>query len=304
MARKYGETVAALLLVLVMASGVLLLPQGCGKDKDIMDLAADDGRLGTLVDALKVAGLEDALRGEGPFTLFAPTDEAFNLLPPGTLDGLLQNVPELQDILLYHVVSGELEEADLRALAPGVVETEQGTRAIVTVDGDNLSVDLARIIESDMAAKNGVIQVIDAVLVPPEDIVDTLVADGMQRFDSLVAAVQAVGLEDTLRGEGPFTLFAPTDSAFQALPPGAFSALLGDIPALTDVLLYHLVPETVLAEEIVTLMSLDTALEGETLTVTVDDGTAMVNDAEVIETDVLASNGIIHAVDAVLLPPE
>jgi uncharacterized surface protein with fasciclin (FAS1) repeats len=134
-----------------------------------------------------------------------------------------------------------------------------------------------------------------------QTIVDIAVADG--RFTTLVAALQAADLVDTLNGEGPFTVFAPTDDAFAALPEGTVDALLADIPTLTNILLYHVVPGKVLAADVVNLSSADTVL-GEAVKITVDGGTVKINDAQVIITDIEASNGVIHVIDAVLLPPE
>jgi uncharacterized surface protein with fasciclin (FAS1) repeats len=132
------------------------------------------------------------------------------------------------------------------------------------------------------------------------DIVDIAVEDG--RFTTLVAAVTAADLVDTLKGEGPFTVFAPTDDAFAKLPEGTVEALLNDIPALTDILLYHVVPGKVMAADVVNLSSADTAL-GKPLAIKVEDGNVMINDAQVIITDIEASNGVIHVIDTVLLPP-
>ena len=134
-----------------------------------------------------------------------------------------------------------------------------------------------------------------------QTVVDIAVADG--RFTTLVAALQAAGLVDTLNGEGPFTVFAPTDDAFAALPEGTVDALLADIPTLTNILLYHVVPGKALAADVVNLPSADTVL-GEAVKISVDGGTVKVNDAQVIITDIEASNGVIHVIDAVLLPPE
>jgi uncharacterized surface protein with fasciclin (FAS1) repeats len=148
------------------------------------------------------------------------------------------------------------------------------------------------------------ISAVPALAAPPiqadQDIVDVAVENGS--FTTLVAAVEAAGLVDTLKGEGPFTVFAPTDEAFAALPEGTVPALLADIPALTDILLYHVVPGKVMAADVVTLSSADTVL-GESVTIMVDGDKVMVNDAQVIITDVEASNGVIHVIDAVLIPP-
>jgi uncharacterized surface protein with fasciclin (FAS1) repeats len=130
-------------------------------------------------------------------------------------------------------------------------------------------------------------------------IVDIAVEDG--RFGTLVTALQAAGLVDTLSGEGPFTVFAPTDDAFAALPDGVVAGLLEDIPALTDVLTYHVVAGSVLAEQVVGLTSA-TTLQGEDVTVAVNDGSVMIDGANVIITDIIGSNGVIHVIDAVILP--
>jgi transforming growth factor-beta-induced protein len=131
------------------------------------------------------------------------------------------------------------------------------------------------------------------------DIVDTAVADG--RFTTLVAAVEAAGLVDALKADGPLTVFAPTDDAFAALPEGTVEALLGDIPALTDILLYHVVEGKVMAADVVALSSAPTLL-GQDLSISVMDGNVKVNESQVIITDIETSNGVIHVIDAVLLP--
>jgi len=131
-------------------------------------------------------------------------------------------------------------------------------------------------------------------------IVDIAVEDG--RFTTLVTALQAADLVDTLSGEGPFTVFAPTDDAFAKLPDGTLESLLADTPALTDVLLYHVVNGNVMAADVVTLNSADTVL-GESVDITVDGDVVKVNDSQVIITDIEGSNGVIHVIDTVLLPP-
>ena len=145
------------------------------------------------------------------------------------------------------------------------------------------------------------INALPALAQDEQDIVDVAVANG--NFTTLVAAVEAAGLVDTLKSEGPFTVFAPTDEAFAALPEGTVEALLADIPALTDILLYHVVAGKVMAADVVNLDSADT-VQGQPVAITVDaDGNVFVNDAQVIITDVEASNGVIHVIDAVIIPP-
>ena len=132
-------------------------------------------------------------------------------------------------------------------------------------------------------------------------IAEIAVEDG--RFTTLVAALDAAGLVETLSGEGSFTVFAPTDDAFAALPEGTVEALLADIPALTDILLYHVVDGTVMSEAALTLDGKDVeTLSGASFTVSVQDGNLYINDAQVIIADIEASNGVIHVIDAVLLP--
>jgi transforming growth factor-beta-induced protein len=298
---------------------VLLPPtdEAMGMDKkDIVDTAVADGRFTTLAAALEAAGLVETLKGEGPFTVFAPTDEAFAKLPAGTVEGLLKDIPQLTDILLYHVVPGKVMASDVVKLDGQMVDTAlEGKQIAVKLDGDKVMLnENVMVIITDVEAQNGVIHVVDTVLLPPadeaagmegmKDIVDTAVADG--RFTTLVAAIEAAGLVDTLKGEGPFTVFAPTDEAFAKLPAGTVDGLLKDIPQLTDILLYHVVPGKVMAADVVKLdgQEVETALEGKTIAIKIDGDKLMLNeDVMVIITDILTTNGVIHVIDAVLLPP-
>ena len=276
---------------------------------DIVDTAVADGRFTTLVTAVEAAGLVETLKGEGPFTVFAPTDDAFAALPAGTLESLLlpENKQQLTDILLYHVVPGKVMAADVTGLTSAT--TVLGKDIAIKVDMGNVYINEAKVIITDIETSNGVIHVIDAVILPPAEeaantIVDIAVADG--RFTTLVAAVEAADLVETLSGEGPFTVFAPTDDAFAALPAGTLESLLlpENKQALTDILLYHVVPGKVMAADVTGLTSATTVL-GKDITITVKDGNVFLNDTvEVIITDIEASNGVIHVIDAVLLPPQ
>lgn len=131
-------------------------------------------------------------------------------------------------------------------------------------------------------------------------IAEIAVEDG--RFTTLVAALDAAGLVETLSNDGSFTVFAPTDDAFAKLPAGTVEALLEDIPALTSILLYHVVEGNVMAEDVVKLNSA-TTLNGQDVMIKVDMGKVYVNDAQVVITDIQASNGVIHVIDSVILPP-
>ena len=266
----------------------------------IVDIAVADERFETLVAALQAAELVETLQGDGPFTVFAPTDDAFAALPEGTVEALLEDIPALTDILLYHVVAGDVRAADVVTLESAV--TVQGESVSITVEGDNVRINDSLVIIADIVAENGVIHVIDTVLLPPQapgSIVDIALQD--DRFETLVAALQAAELVETLQGDGPFTVFAPTDDAFAALPEGTVEALLEDIPALTDILLYHVVAGDVRAADVVTLESAVT-VQGEPVSITVEGDNVRINDSLVIIVDIVASNGVIHVIDAVLLP--
>jgi uncharacterized surface protein with fasciclin (FAS1) repeats len=132
-----------------------------------------------------------------------------------------------------------------------------------------------------------------------KDIVDTAVSAGS--FTTLATALEAAGLVDTLKGNGPFTVFAPTDDAFAKLPAGTVESLLKDIPALTAILTYHVVPGKVQAAQVVTMSSADT-VNGESLPVSVMNGRVKIGTATVTATDIMATNGVIHVIDSVLLP--
>jgi transforming growth factor-beta-induced protein len=287
--------------VIHVIDSVLLPPQEEEPLGTIVDIAIADGRFETLVAAVVAADLAETLSGEGPFTVFAPTDDAFAKLPEGTIEALLADIPALTDILLYHVVAGEVLAADVVELQ--FAETLLEKDIEIRVRNGMVYLNDAQVIITDIMADNGVIHVIDSVLLPPESagtIVDIAVADG--RFETLVAALQAAELVETLSGKGRFTVFAPTDDAFAKLPEGTIEALLADIPALTDILLYHVVSGRVLAEDVILLEEIETLL-GEMVTVRIEDGKVFINESEVIITDIIADNGVIHVIDSVLLPP-
>jgi uncharacterized surface protein with fasciclin (FAS1) repeats len=144
-------------------------------------------------------------------------------------------------------------------------------------------------------------QVDEEEAAPQENIME--IARGNPEFSTLVTAIEAADLEDTLSGEGPFTVFAPTNDAFDALPEGTLNAVLADRELLTSILTYHVVSGEVPASEVVELTQA-TTVNGETVTVRTENGTVFINDARVTTTDIQASNGVIHVIDAVLLPPE
>jgi uncharacterized surface protein with fasciclin (FAS1) repeats len=275
--------------------GVLLPP--AEEQPTITDIVVNSEVHNTLEAAVIAAGLAETLAGEGTFTVFAPTDDAFAALPAGTVEALLGNIPALTNILLYHVSGSEFPAAEV--VEQDFIQSLAGQDINVVVTDEGAFVNGAQIIVTDIEASNGVVHVIDSVLLPPT-ITDIVVGD--PRFTTLTAAVVAADLADTLAGAGPFTVFAPTDDAFAALRPGTVEALLNDIPTLTSILLYHVVSGAVDAETVVGLDSAET-VNGADVSIRVENGSVFVNDSQVIITDINATNGIVHVIDAVLLPP-
>lgn len=267
-------------------------------DQTIVDIAVGDDRFSTLVTAVQTAGLVETLSSEGPFTLFAPTNDAFAALPEGTVEALLQDRDALTQVLTYHVVAGAVSANQVTGLSNA--ETIQGQPVVVGSSG-GVSINDANVIETDIRGSNGIIHVIDSVLIPPaNDIVEIAASAGS--FSTLVTALQAAGLVETLQGEGPFTVFAPTDEAFAKLPDGTVSNLLADIPALTQILTYHVVPGRVFSGDVVNLASAPT-VQGQEISIETGMGGVMLNDSATVSlTDILATNGVIHVIDTVILP--
>ena len=277
----------------------------------IVDVARDAGSFSTLLTALEAAGLDATLADEdADFTVFAPTDEAFEALPEGTLDTLLADTDLLTDVLLYHVITDSVVGSDTALSLAGTTTTMANeAKLAITVRGDALYLNESLVIDTDIEASNGVIHVIDAVLTPtvigePEgSIVDLALAS--PDLTTLVTALQAADLVGTLADEDAlFTVFAPTDEAFAALGEDAIAALLADTEALTDVLLYHVVGGAAVD-------SIDaTALYGQMVTmaneadvaIDIRDGELYINESKVIIKDIPATNGIIHVIDMVLFP--
>jgi len=416
-------------VIVISLATLFMVPSALAADssKTIVENAIEAGNFTTLVAAVSAAGLVDTLSGPGPFTVFAPTDDAFAKLPAGTIDTLLADpAGDLTDILLYHVVSGKVMAADVVNLTSA---TAVSGRILPIDTSDGVMVDGAKVVVTDIECSNGVIHVIDTVMIPPaaqyqasdtgsagfvtnvyntmlgrdpdvdglnsfaggldsgawgaaevfsavvfsqesmdmmagysnqmfaeslykvlgrsadadgaatwkamldagsskQDVVnaftrstefillaksygvtpftdnlDTIPVTAIKAgsFSTLVAAVGAAGLVDTLSGEGPFTVFAPTDDAFAKLPAGTIDTLLADPSGtLTDILLYHVVSGKVMAADVVNLTSAPT-VGGQSLSIDTSDG-VMVDGAKVIITDIHCSNGVIHVIDTVMIP--
>ena len=273
---------------------------------DILKTAAAAGQFKTLVNLLIAADLDDALKGAGPFVVFAPTDDAFAKLPKGTLETLLK--PEgkatLQAILKLHVVAGA-REVDYADAHPRDVTTLNGAKVAIRKAGDRFTVNGAAITARNLACRNGSVQVIDAVLLPPAPAKNAIpaVAEKVGTFKTLLAALTAAELVEVLAGDGPFTVFAPTDEAFAKLPKGTVEKLLQpeNKKTLVSVLTYHVLSGKVTAKQAVAAGKA-TTLQGGTVTVDIADGRLTINQATVTKTDVAADNGIIHVIDRVLMP--
>lgn len=284
---------------------LLLLVAGrapAAEKMDIVDTAVGAGSFKTLAAALEAAELVDALKGAGPFTVFAPTDEAFAKLPAGTVETLLkpENRAQLVGILTYHVVPGSVMAADVVKLKGA--KSLNGQRIDISASDKGVKADAANVVKTDIACKNGVIHVIDAVILPAAKDIPTTATDAKQ-FNTLLAAAKAAGLVEALAGEGPLTVFAPTDAAFAKLPAGTVESLLKPEAKekLAAILKYHVVAGRVYSEDALAAQHAKT-LQGGDVHFSVTDNGAQVNGANLVATDIDASNGVIHVIDAVLLP--
>jgi uncharacterized surface protein with fasciclin (FAS1) repeats len=271
--------------------------------QDIVDTAAQAGQFNTLVAAVKAAGLVDALKAKGPFTVFAPTDEAFAALPEGTVESLLkkENRDQLVAILTYHVVPGNVAAKDAYGLREA--QTLNGQNLAITTSGGTIQVDQANLIKTDIKTSNGTIHVIDKVLLPETKSIPE-VAQGAGTFQTLLAAAQAADLVGVLGSTGPFTVFAPTDEAFAKLPAGTVESLLKEEnrDQLVAILKYHVVAGRIDSTTAVKAGEAKT-LQGQKVKIGYDSGLA-INQSRVVAADIKASNGVIHVIDAVLLPAE
>lgn len=285
--------------------------------KNIAEIALGAPELTTLVAALNATGLVSTVADTNDITVFAPTNDAFDALDKKVLNCLLEPVglPTLSDVLKYHVVPTKADAADLKnneslATLDGkqnlTVMLADGT---VTVEGGASS---ANVTTPDIMAKNGVVHEIDAVLLPgnfiaPDcgsgSIADTAV--GNADLSTLVEALAAADLVATFNGTDVFTVFAPTNDAFAAVPNETLSCLLEpkNVDALKQVLTYHVVAAYDLASDITDGLKV-TTLEGEQLTFSIEKKNVMVDNATVVIPDVYATNGVVHVIDEVLIPAD
>jgi len=274
---------------------------------NIVELAQATGDLSTLVQAVVAGELTDALSGAGPFTVFAPNNNAFSNIQAKVTELLkAENKAELVKVLKYHVVSGSNMAADL---TDGMqLETLEGGKLSVSVGNDGVTIGAAKVAAADNKASNGVVHIIDAVLVPPEsdsgsskNIVQ--LAQATADLSTLVSALSQADLTETLSEAGPFTVFAPTADAFAKIQSTVDDLLKAENKAeLVKVLKYHVVSGSKMAADLTDGMQLAT-LEGGKLLVSVGSDGVKIGAAKVTAADNKASNGVVHIIDAVLVPP-
>lgn len=309
-------------IILVLALAVPVMAQD---GQDIVDVAVENGSFTTLVAAVQQAELVDALKAEGPYTVFAPTDDAFAALLEATemsAEDLL-GAENLADILLYHVVAGEFDAASVIELVGDndyvLVDTLAGTPVKVSVDMGSVYINDAMVALADVEASNGIIHVVDSVIMPPSQTIADIVVEAATmeegaEFTTLLAAVLQAELAEALSSEGPFTVFAPTDAAFAAALE-ALGITAEDLLASEDlagILLYHVVSgeEALYSNDVAAALAdageegiMVETMNGASFTVTADEDGIYVDGAQIIMTDIMASNGVIHVIDAVILPP-
>jgi uncharacterized surface protein with fasciclin (FAS1) repeats len=279
---------------------------------NIIEVATASGSFPTLLAAVEAAGLADALSDESAsLTVFAPTEEAFAALPEGTLDALLADPEALAGILTYHVLGSEVGVSAALDLAPTTVETLNGVDVALTKrDDDYLYVNLSKVVDYDIEASNGVIHVVDSVLLPPDLTPSTMtvaeIASSNDDFETLVAAATAANLVATLNDpDASLTVFAPTDAAFEALGDATLNYLLNNLDVLESTLLYHVVAGAELSsiDAIAAAGSAVGMANGDEATISLGDSGLMIESANIVVTDIVASNGIIHVIDSVLEAP-
>lgn len=274
--------------------------------KTIVDVAVADPQFSILVSALQKADLVNTLKSSGPFTVFAPNNTAFNtlfsLLGVTGIDDL--SAEALRPILLNHVVTGKIMSSEITSGYVATANNNGPASASVKVlvqKSSGVTVDGSAVTTADVAASNGVIHVVDKVILPASVVSHAI---NNPDFSILVQAVVKAGLVEALSADGPFTVFAPTNTAFNNL----FAALgvngLDDlsVETLTPILLYHVVSGNILSTQVATGM-VPTLKEGSSIDVMVSDGSVKLNSSSnVVAVDVQGTNGVVHAIDAVLLP--
>ena len=319
------KSIAALALVAVAVAGLasIAAAEPTASNKNIVQTAVAAGKFKTLVALAKQAGLAGKLSAPGKLTVFAPTDKAFAALKksnPALYAKVTSDRNLLRAVLTYHVVGKRIPAvAGIAAAKKRLkVKTLQGERIALSFTGGKIVLNgSARVVTPDVKASNGVIHAIDAVVVPPsltqapaptQSIVE--IAAGNPDFSTLVSLVQKAGLVGAISSPGPFTVFAPTNTAFQKLAaasPATYQAVLADPSLLTKVLTYHVVAGAIESDQAIAVAQQNgqvNALEGEPISLSIKDGKLTLNGStSVVTADILATNGVIHVIDTVIVPP-
>jgi transforming growth factor-beta-induced protein len=293
--------------------------------KNIVQTAVAAGKYKTLVSLVKKAGLAGTLSAPGNLTVFAPTDQALANLKrrdPALYNKVATDKQLLRSVLTYHVVGKRIPAAAALAAARKgqKVKTVQGESIGLSYKGGKIVLNgAARVVIADVKASNGVVHAINAVIVPPslsqptapaptQSIVQ--IAAGNPEFSTLVSLVQKAGLVEAISATGPFTVFAPTNEAFAKLAkaaPATYVAVLADPSLLAKVLTYHVVAGDVRSAPAIAVARQNgtvKALAGESISLSLKDGKLTLNgSATVVTADILATNGVIHVIDTVIVPP-
>ncbi len=293
--------------------------------KNIVQTAVAAGKFKTLVSLVKKAGLAGTLSAPGTLTVFAPTDQAFANLKrrdPALYNKVATDKQLLRSVLTYHVVGKRIPAAAALAAAKKgqKVKTVQGESVALSFKSGKIVLNgAARVVMPDVKASNGVVHAIDAVIVPPslsqptapaptQSIVQ--IAAGNPEFSTLVSLVQKAGLVEAISAPGPFTVFAPTNEAFAKLAkaaPATYAAVLADPALLAKVLTYHVVAGDIKSAQAIAVAQQNgtvNALEGEPISLSLKDGKLTLNgSATVITANILGTNGVIHVIDTLFVPP-
>jgi uncharacterized surface protein with fasciclin (FAS1) repeats len=290
---------------------------------NIVGVASGNKSFSTLVSLVKKAGLVSTLAEGGPFTVFAPTNQAFANLQkqnPALFKQVTSSKKLLQTVLTYHVIGKRIPAASAITAAQknAKIKTVQGEAAALSFKNGRIVLNgSARVIQPDVKASNGVIHAINAVIVPPslakkpaptKSVVE--IAAGGSQFSTLVSLLQQAKLVETLSGPGPFTVFAPTNEAFdklKATAPETFQAVTSDLALLAKVLTYHVVAGDIMSKQAIGVAQQNgsvTSVANEPIAFSVVNGKLTLNGNSTVTTaDVDATNGVVHVIDTVIVPP-
>lgn len=313
--KNYLAKKKSLILTLIILCSITLISSCSNNDeepiemqKNIVQIAQATPTLSTLTSAIISAGLDGTLSGTGPFTVFAPTNAAFEKLDPATLNTIISTPSLLTALLQYHVVDGNVKSSDLTT---GSVETFlSGQNIDVAVSSGGVTLNgSSNVTSADIIASNGVIHIIDEVLIPEDFVSQTIVqiAAGNPDFSTLVSILSKPELSDLLAAASDpvqdLTVFAPTNTAFDNVLAALGKTNIDELPVelLREIVAYHILGSSVESGELTNGADVETLLTGETINVDLSDG-VKINDSNVTAADIKAINGVIHVLDAVLLP--